>query len=118
MKAQIKFIPLLITLGVALLSGYGFYAANANDGDFGCWIMLGVSAFAFFVVLAGGFAVKYKEGGSAVGIVALSVVAFAILLAINLIATFAVFHAAPYIISSGITLLAYVGIAYALSKAL
>ena len=33
MKVQIKFIPLLITLGLALLSGYGFYAANANDAD-------------------------------------------------------------------------------------
>ena len=118
MKVQIKFIPLLITLGLALLSGYGFYAANANDGDFGCWIMLGVSAFAFFVVLAGGFAVKYKESGSAVGIVALSVVVLVILLVINLVATFAPFRVAPYIICSGITLLVYVGIAYALSKAL
>ena len=40
------------------------------------------------------------------------------LLVINMIATFAPFHAALYIIFSGIALLAYVGIVYAMAKAL
>ncbi|MBP5176128.1 MAG: hypothetical protein ILP07_09490 [Treponema sp.] len=115
---KIRFIPLLICIGIAALVGYGFFAANASDGNNASWIMLVVSTICFFVPLAGAFAIKYKENGSAVGIIALSMVCLIIQLVINLISTFAPFHAAPYIIFSGILVLIYTGITYALSKAL
>ena len=48
----------------------------------------------------------------------LSVIAAIVHLVINLVATFAPFRAAPYIIVSGIVLLIYIGIVYSMSKAL
>ena len=115
---KIRLVPTLIMAGISLLIGYGFYAANVHDGNAGCWIMMAISAITIFVALAGGFCVKYGEGGSSVGIATLSVISVIVQLIINLIATFAPFHAAPYIIFSGIVLLVYIGIVYAMSKAL
>ena len=114
---KVKLVPTLIVAGIALLIGLGFYSANANEGSAG-WIMMVVSAIAFFVTMAGGFGIKYKESGSTVGVIALSVVCVIVHLVINLIATFAVFHPIPYIMFSGIVTLLFAGIAYALSKAL
>lgn len=51
-------------------------------------------------------------------IIVLSVICTIIHLVINLIATIAPFHVAPYIIFSGIVLLSYVGIVYGMSKAI
>ena len=115
---KVKLIPTLITLGISALIAYGFYAANAKDGNAGCWIMMAGSLVSFFVTFAGGFGIKYSEGGSSVGIAVLSVIAAIVELIINLIATFATFHVAPYIIFSGLVLLVYVGIVYAMNKAL
>lgn len=114
---KIRIVPALIAFGLSALAGYGFYAANAKDAGGGAWVMLAVSAVSFFVTLGGGFGIKYKEGESVVGIAVLSVLAAVIHLVINLVATFAPFHAAPYVITSGIVLLAYVGIVYAMSRA-
>lgn len=115
---KVKLVPTLIVAGISLLIGYGFYAANAKDGNAGCWIMAVFSTISMFVSLGGGFGITYKENGSVVNIVVLSVIFAIVFLVINLISTLAVFHIAPYIVISGITLLAYVGIAYAISKAL
>ncbi|MBO4509443.1 MAG: hypothetical protein J5747_12515 [Spirochaetaceae bacterium] len=115
---KVKLVPTLIIAGISALIGYGFYAANSNDGNAGCWIMLAVSAVSLFVTLGGGFGIRYKESGSAVNIVVISVIFSIVELIINLISTFATFHVAPYIIVSGTVLLVYVGIAYAMAKAL
>ena len=115
---KIRLVPALIMAGISLLAGYGFYAANAHGGNADCWIMMVTSAICLFVALAGGFCVKYGEGGSSVGIAVISVIAVIVHLIINLIATFAPFHVAPYIIFSGIILLIYIGIVYAMSKSL
>ncbi|MBD5441838.1 MAG: hypothetical protein HDR34_00270 [Treponema sp.] len=114
---KIRIVPALIAFGVSALAGYGFYAANAKVAGNEAWIMLVVSAVSFFVTLGGGFGIRYREGESVVGITVLSVLAEVIHLVINLVATFAPFRAAPYIITSGIVLLAYVGIVYAMSRA-
>ncbi len=114
---KVKLVPTLIIAGIAALIGYGFYAANAGDGNNACVIMMAFSAVTFFVTLAGGFGVSYGTSGASVGIVALSIVMLVVLLVINLIATFVPFRVAPYIVCSGIALLLYVGIAYALAKA-
>lgn len=114
---KVKLVPALIVFGIAALIGYGFYAANARDEGNGAWIMLAASVVSFFVTLGGGFGIRYGEGGSAVNITVLSVVFTVVHLVINLIATFAPFHAAPYIIVSGIVLLLYVGIVYGMTRA-
>lgn len=114
---KVRVVPALIAFGVSALAGYGFYAANARDAGNGAWVMLAVSAVSFFVTLGGGFGIRYKEGESGVGIIALSMVAAVVHLVINLVATFVPFRAAPYVIASGMVLLVYVGIVYAMSRA-
>ena len=114
---KIRIVPALIAFGVSALAGYGFYAANARDAGGGAWVMLVVSAVSFFVTLGGGFGIKYKEGESVVGITVLSMVAAVVHVVINLAATFAPFRAAPYVLTSGLVLLVYVGIIYAMSRA-
>ena len=113
-----KLVPTLIIAGISLLIGYGFYAANVKDGNAGCWIMAVFSAVSFFVILTGGFGIRYTESGSTVNIIVTSCIFAVVQLVINLIFTFAIFHLAPYIILSGIILLIYLGITYAMSKAL
>lgn len=112
---KIKVVPFLICVGIALLSGYGFYAANSHEWQ--RWMMFVVASVSFFGILAGGFGINFQDGRNAVSIVTLSVVCVIINLIINLIATLATFHAAPYIISSGILLLLFIGISYAIAKA-
>lgn len=115
---KIRLVPTLILAGISIFIGYGFYAANAHNGNASCWIMMAFSAVGIFVSLAGGFGIKYEKDGSSVGIAVLSVIVAILHLVINFVATFVPFHAAPYIIFSGIVLLAYIGIVYAMSKAL
>ena len=112
---KIKFIPTLISAALALLVGYGFFAANGQEWQ--KWLMFAVTAVEFIVLLVGGFGIKYAERGGA-NITVLSVVFIIVALVANLIFTFAPFATAPFIIISGILILLYVGIAYALAKAL
>lgn len=115
---KIRVVSTLILAGISILAGYAFYAANVHDGNAGRWIMMVCSAVTLFVSLAGGFGIRYGARGSGVGIMVLSVIAAIVHLVINLVATFAPFRAAPYIIVSGIVLLIYIGIVYSMSKAL
>ena len=114
---KIRIVPALIAFGVSAIAGYGFYAANAKVAGNEAWIMLVVSAVSFFVTLGGGFGIRYREKESRVGITVLSILAAVVHIVINLVATFAPFRAAPYVITSGLVLLVYVGIVYAMSKA-
>ena len=69
-------------------------------------------------LVAGGLGIRHGAGGSCLGIMVLSVIAAIVHLVINLVATFAPFRVAPYIIVSGIVLLIYILIVYSMSKAL
>ncbi|MBR4823631.1 MAG: hypothetical protein IKZ86_02425 [Spirochaetaceae bacterium] len=112
---KVKFVPLLICLGIAALAGYGFYAANG--GEDGNTLMFAVAGVGFFIMLGCGFGIKYAERGSG-NITVLSVLALIVNLVVNVIFTFVQFKTAPYIIISGILLLIYIGLVYALAKAL
>lgn len=111
---KIKVVPFLICAGIALLLGYGFYAANSHEWQ--RWLMFAAAFVSFAGILCGGFGVKTGDSGGSVSVAVLSVVCVIINLVINLIATFAAFHAAPYIIASGILMLLFIGIAYAIAK--
>ena len=68
---KIRLVPTLILAGISIFIGYGFYAANAHNGNASCWIMMAFSAVGIFVSLAGGFGIKYEKDGSSVGIAVL-----------------------------------------------
>ncbi len=112
---KVRVIPLLITLGIAALAGYGFYAANGGEDCSG--IMFAVSGVCFAIMLACGFGIKFADCGGG-NITVLSVLAFIAAVVVNVIFTFTPFRTAPYVITSGILLLVYIGIVYALAKAL
>ena len=111
---KLKLVPALISVGIALLAGYGFFAANASEPQ--CWLMFAVTAVEFAAFFISGFGISYGRGGSNVTVLA---IVFAVIGVIaNLIFTFAPFATAPYIIVNGILVLLYAGIAYAIAKAL
>ena len=112
---KIKFIPALISAALALLIGYGFFAANGHEWQ--RWLMFAVTAVEFIVLLVGGFGIKYAERGGA-NVTALSIVFIIATLVANLIFTVLPFVAPPFVIVSGILILLYVGIAYAIAKSL
>jgi len=115
---QINLVTLLIALGIAALSGYGFYAANGAVTDIPLANALG-SGIAIFVTLAGGIAVKSKSGGgSTVNIAVASWVLLIVIVIEQVIFTVVSFNLAPYIVVTGILVLVHVLIIYALSKAL
>ncbi len=111
---KMKVVPAIISVGIALLIGYGFYAANRSEWQ--RWMMFGVCAVEFLVFLVGGFGIRYAERGN-MNITVLSVVFAVIALIVQFVSTFLLFRTAPYIIVNGILVLVYIGIAYALAKA-
>lgn len=115
MKVKFQLIPALISAGIALLIAYGFFAANAKEWQ--RWLMFAVCAVELIVLFGGGFCLKYAERGN-INITVLSIIFIIIALIIQLIATFAAFSLTPYIIVNGLLVLIYIGIAYAIAKAL
>ena len=112
---KIKLVSTLVSVGIAALAGYGFYAANASEEQ--KWLMFGVAAATFLILLVGGFGIKYAERGGT-NITILSVLFTIAAIIVNVLATCLSFHAAPYIIASGIIVLLYIGITSAMAKAL
>jgi hypothetical protein len=101
--------------GISLLLGYVFFAAN--NAEWQRWLMFAVASVEFAVLLIGGFGIRYAERGGA-NITVLSVVFVVFAGIAQLLSTILMFHVAPYIIVNGILILVYIGIAYALTKAL
>ena len=115
MKIKVNVIPTIIALGLGLLAGYGFYAANAEETQ--QWIMFGVLACEFSVYFICGFGIKYAERGN-VNITVLSVIFVILAVIANVLFSVLTFSFAPFIIVNGILLLLYAGILYGLVRAL
>jgi hypothetical protein len=114
---KINVIMLIIALAIGALAGYGFFAANAAD-TYREVIALG-AGLSLFVTLGGIIAVGAAAGRGGVGnIRALSAVFFVLFLVEQLIFSFVPFRLPPYIITTGILLLVYLLIGYAVGKAL
>lgn len=106
---------MLISVGIGLLTGYGFYAANSQEYQHR--LMFAFLAIEFSVFFMCGFAIKYAERGNG-NITVLSIVFVILALIANIIFSILPFSPAPFIIINGILLLVYAGIVYGLSKAL
>jgi hypothetical protein len=114
---KVNIVTLIIALAISALAGYGFYAANASE-EYPLVIAIG-SGIVLFITLAGTIAVGAKEGrGSTTNIRVLSGIFFVVLLIEQIIFSFVPFRIAPYSIVTGILLLVYMLIAYAIGKAL
>ena len=107
---KINWIVLLISLGIAALAGYGFYAGTSN-----LFLTFGGGGF-LFLTLFGLFAVSFGRGSA--NIKALSLVFFVLSLAEHLFFAFKGFKQAPYIVITGILFLLYLMIFYAVAKGL
>ena len=115
---RINIITLLIAFGIAALIGYAFYVANDAEMDIPLANALG-GGFTLFVTLAGAISIRAKDSrASTMNLRVASFVFFAVLLIEQIIFTFVSFSLAPYIIATGILLLVYVLIAYAIGKSM
>lgn len=110
---KIKIIPSLISMGIALLLGYA--AMSVNGIEPAKWILLAGTFITLFLTLLFGFGMDYGEKGSSV--TALAIVFLIIFIVSNAVSCF-FFNQTAYIVLNGILVLVYVGIVYALSKAL
>jgi hypothetical protein len=115
---KINVVTLLVAFAVAALAGYGFYAANSAPGDMPLPTAL-ISGVVLFITLAGTISLGAKEGrGSTANLRVVSGLFFFIMLIEQIIFSVVSFRITPYIIVTGILLLVYVLISYAVGKAL
>jgi hypothetical protein len=114
---KINPIMLIIAIAIAALSGYGFFAANGGE-NYQLVLTIGAS-LVLFVTLGGTIAIKSATGrGSVANIRVLSAVFLVLFVVEQVLFSFVPFHLPPYIIITGILLLIYILIAYAVGKAL
>lgn len=112
---KINVVMLLIAIAISALSAFGFYSGNSNE-TYRLLITLG-SGISLFVTLSGVLAFSSPHGGSA-NIKIVSAIFFIIILVEQLIFSFVNISLAPYIIVTGILLLLYFLICYAITRAL
>ena len=112
---KINLFLLLIALVIAALAAFGFYAAN-NEEVYRLLITIG-AGLSLLITLGGVLALSSPNGGS-LNIKITSVLFFIALLVEHLIFSFTAVKLAPYVIITGILLLLFVLIIYAINKAL
>jgi hypothetical protein len=108
---KINAVFLLIALAISALAGYGFYAAN--DGEIYRLVITIGGGLSLFIPLAGLFALSAGGRGGVVHIKVVSTLFFVVLLIEQAAFSFFTLKLAPYLIITGIFLLVYVLIGYA-----
>ncbi len=112
MKPNIFLI--IVSVLIAALSGYGFYAANSGE-NFCILLSLG-SGLTFAATLIGTLGIGLKERAGNVNFKIVSVIFFMLFLISNLLFGFIGMKVAPYIIVNGIILLIYAIFEYGIIK--
>ncbi len=107
---KINWILAIISLGIAALAWYGFYAGTEN-----LFLTFGGGGF-LFLTLFGLLAVSFGRGSA--NIKALSLVFFVISLVEHLLFACKGFKQAPYIVITGILFLLYLLSFYGIAKTL
>ena len=105
-----------IALAIAALAAFGFYSANAGD-ETSRWLITIGAGVSFFVTLGGIIALSSPNGGS-LNIKVTALLFFLAFLVEHLVFSFIALRLAPYVIVTGILLLLFVMILYAIIKAL
>ena len=110
---RINYVMLLIALGIAALSASGFYSSNSGE-ELRILITVG-SGVTFFITLAGVLAITSQSGTSNIRVI--SIIFFIVFLIEHII--FSIFmRMEPYIVITGVLLLLYVLLGYAMNRAL
>lgn len=112
---KINWVLAGISLAIAGLIAFGFYSGNSNE-SYRLLITVG-SGFSFLITLCGLLALSSPHGGT-VNIKVISVLFFIGLLVDHIIFSFTGIKPAPYIIITGMLILVYVLICYAVTRAL
>jgi hypothetical protein len=114
---KINWVMLLISLAIAVLAAYGFYAWN--NGESVQWLITIGSGLMLLVTLGGCLAVSSETRGLAGNIRIISLIFFIISIVSNCIfSVISEMNIPPYIIINGIILLLFVLISYAINRAL
>lgn len=112
MKPNIFLI--VVSVLIAALSGYGFYAANSGEAF--CLLLSFGSGLTFATTLSGTLGIRPKERAGNVNFKIVSAIFFVLFLISNLLFGFIGMRVAPYIIVNGIILLIYAIIEYGIIK--
>jgi len=112
---KINWVLACISLAITGLIAFGFYSGNSND-SFQLLVTVG-SGLSFLITLCGLLALSSPHGGT-VNIKVTSILFFIGLLIEHIIFSFTGIRPAPYIIITGILILVYVLICYAITRAL
>jgi hypothetical protein len=112
---KINWFLTFIALAIAALAAFGFYSANVDE-TYRALITIG-AGLSLFITLGGILALSSPNGGS-LNIKVTSVLFFIALLIEHLVFGFTAIKLAPYVIITGILLLVYVLICYAITRAL
>jgi len=112
---KINVVMLIISFAIAALVAFGFFTGNSSETY--CALITIGAGLSFFVTLGGILAVSSPHGAT-VNLKVVSVLFFIALLIEHLVFSFASVLLAPYVIITGILLLLYVMISYAIIRAL
>jgi hypothetical protein len=113
---KINPVLLLIAFGIAALAAFGIYNGYSGETEYR-WIITIGSGLTLFITLGGTLAFSSPHGGTA-NIKIVSVIFFVAFLLEHLIFVFSGVNFTPYVIITGILLLLYILIAYAITRAL
>ncbi|MDR2177776.1 MAG: hypothetical protein LBP20_07025 [Treponema sp.] len=109
-------VLLVISFAIAALAAFGFYMGNAGE-TYRALIAAG-AGFSFFATLGGLLAFRTDGGGASVNIKVVSALFFIAFLIEHLVFSFTAVRLTPYVIITGLLLLVYALICYALARAL
>ena len=112
---KVNVVMLIITFAIAALGAFGFYAGNSNE-TYRALITIG-AGLSMFITLGGLLAFSSPHRGTA-NIKVTSALFFIALLIEHLVFSFTMVRLAPYVIITGILLLLYVLVCYAITRAL
>jgi hypothetical protein len=113
---KINPVLLIVAFFISALAAFGFY--SANGGEVYRWLITIGAGLSLFVTLGGFLAFSADGGGGTVNIKVTSVLFFVVLLVEHIIFSFTGLTLAPYVIITGIFLLLFVLISYAITRAL
>jgi hypothetical protein len=114
---KVNVVMLVIALAMAALVGYGFFSANSGE-PYRMVLAIG-AGIVLFVTIGGAIAIRSATGRGSVGNIRVLSALFLVLFVVEqLIFSFVSLRLPPYIIVTGIMLLVYVLIVYAVGKAL
>ena len=112
---KINIVTLIVAFGIAALAAFGFFMGNSGE-TYRVLITVG-SGLTLFATLGGLFALSSPHGGT-VNLKVVSLIFLIVFIIEHLIFSFTSVRLTPYVIITGVLVLLYVLVSYAVFKAL